>query len=122
MLNEEWKVHLIQLSLLFADTVNCNSSIMASEEADVLLVGGGPVGLTIAAELSYRGIKTILIEKKLTTTARAKAFQITARSMEQYRRLGLQAHIEEVSYPRDQKVYFAIATSATGPMICKQAL
>ena len=95
---------------------------MASEEADILVIGGGPIGLTIAAELSYRGIKTILIEKKATTTALAKALQISARSMEQYRRLGLQAHIEEVSYPRDLKLTFTIASSATGPMMSKQTL
>ena len=95
---------------------------MASEEADVLVIGGGPVGLTIAAELSYRGVKTILIEKKATTTALAKALQISARSMEQYRRLGLQPHIEEVSYPRDLKLTFSIATSATGPIMSKETL
>ena len=95
---------------------------MASEEADVLVIGGGPVGLTLAAELSYRRVKTILIEKKHTTTTFAKALQVSARSMEQYRRLGLQARIEEASYPRDQKLTFTIATSATGPIMSKQTL
>ena len=42
--------------------------------------------------------------------------------MEQYHRLGLQAHVEEVSYPRDQKVSFTIATSAVGPMMSKETL
>ena len=116
------KVRFIQLSLLSADTVNYSSSVMTSEEADILVVGGGPIGLTLAAELSYRGIKTILVEKKPTTTALAKALHITARSTEQYRRLGLQAHIEEVSYPRDQKISFLITKSATGPMIFEETL
>ena len=95
---------------------------MASEEADILVIGGGPIGLTIAAELSYRGIKTILIEKKPTTTALAKALHITARSMEHCRRLGIQAHIEEASYPRDQNISFLITKSATGPMISEETL
>ena len=96
--------------------------LMAAEEADILVVGGGPVGLTMAAELSYRGIKNILVEKKTTTSVIAKAILITARSMEQYRRLGLQASIEEVSYPRDQKICFTIATSGTGPVISEETL
>ena len=108
----------LQLSLLSVDS----SSVMADEEADVLVIGGGPVGLTMAAELSYRGIKNILVEKKPTISVIAKAVHVTARTMEQYRRLGLQASIEEVSYPREQKICFAIATSATGPMISEETL
>ena len=90
---------------------------MAAEEADVLVLGGGPVGLTMAAELSYRGMKNILVEMRPTTSIPAKACPITSRSMEQFRRLGLQAHVEEVSYPRDQGVCVAICTTATGPMM-----
>ena len=52
------------MSVLSADTVKCSSSVMAAEEADILVIGGGPVGLTMAAELSYRGIKNILVENK----------------------------------------------------------
>ena len=96
---------------------------MATEEADVLVIGGGPVGLTLVAELSYRGIKTILIEMRPTTSIPAKACAITSRTMEQFRRLGLQAHIEKVSsYPRDQEVCVAICTSATGPTMFSTSL
>ena len=98
-----------------------NSSVMATEEADVLVIGGGPVGLTMAMELSYHGIKTILIEKKPTTTTLAKAISVTSRSMEQFRRLGLQENIEEASYPRDLRVHFAVSTSALGPMVFSMA-
>ena len=51
------------------------------EETDVLVVGGGPVGLAMAAELSHRGIKTILVEKKPTTSDLAKAVANISRSM-----------------------------------------
>ena len=90
---------------------------MATEEADVLVIGGGPVGLAMATELSYRGLKTILIEKKQTTTTLVKALALTSRSMEQFRRLGLQENIEEASYPRDLKPAFSFSTSAVGPVV-----
>lgn len=71
------------------------------EEAEVLVIGGGPVGLTMAAELSYRGIKTFLLEKKATTSDLAKAVALNSRTMEHFRRLGLQEKLQDSSYPPD---------------------
>ena len=81
------------------------------EETDVLVIGGGPVGLAMAAELSYRGINTILIEKKPTTSDLAKAVAINARSMEIFRRMGLQEKLQNASYPPHFEINFTIATS-----------
>lgn len=85
-----------------------------AEEADVLVVGGGAVGLTMAAELSYRGIKAIVIEKNPTTSTLAKAVALNSRTMEHYRRLGLQEQIQEASYPRDLEINLLVSTNAVG--------
>ena len=74
---------------------------MTTEETEVLVIGGGPVGLTMAAELSYRGIKTILLEKKTTTSDLAKAVALNSRTMEHFRRLGLQEKLHDSAYPAD---------------------
>lgn len=34
----------------------------------VLIVGGGPVGLMVAVVLAHYGIKSVLLERNLTTT------------------------------------------------------
>ena len=81
------------------------------EETDVIVVGGGPVGLAMAAELSYRGIKTILIEKKPTTSDLAKAVAINSRSMEHFRRVGLQEKLQDASFPRDMAINITFATN-----------
>ena len=81
------------------------------EETDVIVIGGGPVGLAMAAELSYRGIKTILIEKKPTTSDLAKAVAINSRSMEHFRRIGLQEKLQDASYPRDMAINITFATN-----------
>lgn len=86
--------------------------IMASEKADVLIVGGGPVGLTLAAELSYHGIDTILIEKKSTTSDSPKAVLLSTRSMEHFRRMGIEKKIQEASYPRDFPFSLMFGTGA----------
>ena len=63
---------------------------MSEREADVIIVGGGPVGLTLAAELSFRGMSAVVLERKKTTSNSPKALLINSRSVEHFRRLGLQ--------------------------------
>ena len=72
------------------------------------------MGLTMAAELSYRGIKSILVEENPTTSVLAKAVNVSARTMEHYRRLGLREKIQDASYPRDISFNAAVQTGAVG--------
>lgn len=85
-----------------------------SEEADVLIVGGGPVGLTLAADLSFREVSTILLERNPTTSNNPKAFSLGSRSMEHFRRIGLEKKIQDAAYPRDWLVCFSLSTSLVG--------
>ena len=87
---------------------------MAMEDADVVVVGGGPVGLTMAAELNYRGIKTVLLERKHSTTILSKALGLTSRTMEHYRRLGLEETVQAASLPRDLPFSLNMTTKAVG--------
>src|SRR5580704_3511489 len=53
----------------------------------VLIAGGGPVGMTLACELSRRGIECMLVERNATTTRYPKMDITNARSMELFRLL-----------------------------------
>jgi 2-polyprenyl-6-methoxyphenol hydroxylase-like FAD-dependent oxidoreductase len=59
------------------------------KEVQVLIAGGGPVGMTLARDLTRRGITCMLVERNLTTTRRPKMDITNARSMELFRRLAL---------------------------------
>jgi 2-polyprenyl-6-methoxyphenol hydroxylase-like FAD-dependent oxidoreductase len=81
----------------------------------VLIVGGGPVGLTLALDLAWRGIDVVVAERRpADAPSSAKCGQISARSMEVFRRLGLAHKLREVGLPADYPNDVVSATSVTG--------
>ncbi|TWT13847.1 FAD-dependent monooxygenase [Reyranella sp. CPCC 100927] len=65
----------------------------------VLIVGGGPVGLTASYLLSRQGIRSLLVERHPGTAVHPKARAINARTMEIYRQHGLEAAIRAAGLP-----------------------
>ena len=58
-------------------------------KTDVLIVGAGPTGLALAAQLIRHGVDFIIIDKKETTTPHSKAIGVQARTLEIYEQFGL---------------------------------
>ena len=58
----------------------------------ILVIGAGPVGLTMAAELARHGASFRIIDKKKTTTDKSKALVVHARTMEIFEDMGIIAH------------------------------
>jgi len=63
----------------------------ADNSAQVLIVGAGPVGQLAALLLSYHGIGSMLIDKRLTTLSAPKAHAINARTLEICESIGVSA-------------------------------
>ena len=81
----------------------------------VLIVGGGPVGLTLAMDLAWRGIDVIVAERRPPNDPpNVKCGQIGARSMEIFRRLGLADKLRGIGLPADYPNDIVSATSVTG--------
>ena len=57
----------------------------------VLIVGGGPVGLTASLLLSRRGTASLLVERHPGTAVHPKARGINARTMEIFRQQDVEA-------------------------------
>ncbi|MDP9182226.1 MAG: FAD-dependent monooxygenase [Actinomycetota bacterium] len=66
---------------------------------DVLVIGGGPVGLTAAALLGDLGVETLLVDRKPSTSSHPRAFGIHPRTMEVWRRLGVADEVRSHAVP-----------------------
>ena len=66
--------------------MNCGADMC---ECDVVVVGGGPVGLLTACLLADRGLRVTILEKRPGPTTRTMAIGVTPPSLEILRGIGL---------------------------------
>jgi 2-polyprenyl-6-methoxyphenol hydroxylase-like FAD-dependent oxidoreductase len=59
-------------------------SMQTSFDTDVVIIGGGPVGLGLAIELGQRGIRCILVERHTQTQPIPRGQNLTQRTMEHF--------------------------------------
>ncbi|MEP9380740.1 FAD-dependent monooxygenase [Nocardioides cheoyonin] len=71
------------------------------DSTQVLIVGGGPVGMGLALDLGRRGIACILVEKRREPMFLPKMEQCRPRTMEIYRRLGIADRVRRAGYPAE---------------------
>ncbi len=84
-------------------------------DSDVVIVGAGPTGLTLAIELGRRGVRCTLIEQKERPAFLPKMERINARSMEIYRRMGLAQKIRGAGLRPDCPMDVYIVLALTEP-------
>jgi len=84
-------------------------------DADVIIVGAGPVGITAAMDLDARGVPVILVEeRRFLEPPSVKCNHVAARTMEQFRRLGVAAQVRAAGLPADYPHDVAFRTALTG--------
>ena len=82
---------------------------------DVLIIGAGPVGLTLAMDLATRGVQVTIVEQRARHgNRRVKCNHISARSMEIFRRLGVAQALRNNGLPPDHPNDCAFRTTVTG--------
>lgn len=83
--------------------------------ADVLIVGAGPVGLTLAMDLSRRGVSVLVAETRHRgEPPNVKCNHVSARSMEVFRFLGVAQAVRDAGLPADHPNDVAYRTATTG--------
>ncbi|MDB5032153.1 FAD-dependent monooxygenase [Mucilaginibacter sp.] len=63
--------------------------LITRQHTKVLIVGAGPSGLMMAAQLLRHGVQPIIIDSKQGPTDQSKALAVQARSLEIYRQMGI---------------------------------
>ena len=96
-------------------------------DTPVLIVGGGPIGLTLALDLAWRGVECVVVERRAPgEPPLPKCNHVAARSMEIYRRLGVAQDLRDNGLPADYTNDVSYRTSFTGqeltriPIPCRQ--
>jgi 2-polyprenyl-6-methoxyphenol hydroxylase-like FAD-dependent oxidoreductase len=95
---------------------------MSEEEAQsgpdhdlpVVIVGAGPVGMFLALDLAWRGVRSLLVERDLEPRRDPKGNTHNARTMEHYRRLGIADDIRRLGLPAAQSTDVIYVTRLDG--------
>ena len=90
-------------------------------DAEVIVVGAGPVGLTLALDLGRRGIRTMLVERRLEPLRLPKMERTNPRSMEIYRRLGVAGQIRAQGLAPDKSMDTYMVASLARPPLARLA-
>lgn len=91
-----------------------NQSARATRHVSVLIVGGGPVGLSLAGELGWRGITCELVEQGDGTISTPKMNEVNTRTMEFCRRWGIAKAVRNCPFPADHSLDVVFVTSLSG--------
>ena len=68
-------------------------------DTDVLVVGAGPTGLMMAAQLEQRGVRAMIIDRHAGPARETRALGVQARTLEIYSHLGIAARALELGKP-----------------------
>jgi 2-polyprenyl-6-methoxyphenol hydroxylase-like FAD-dependent oxidoreductase len=83
-----------------------NSSVsspgLGGFDTDVLVVGAGPTGLTLAASLLARGVRTVVIDRQAEGANTSRAAVVHARTLEVLEPLGVAGRLVERGIPARQ--------------------
>jgi 2-polyprenyl-6-methoxyphenol hydroxylase-like FAD-dependent oxidoreductase len=87
-------------------------------EIPVIIAGGGPVGLTLAMDLGWRGVPCLLFEERVSAEPpNPKCNTTNARSMEHFRRLGCADRLRAAGLPANHPTHVVYVTRVNGYLL-----
>jgi len=87
-------------------------------DADVVIIGAGPVGLSAAMALDAQGVSTIIVEERpYLRPPSVKSNHVSSRTMEAFRRLGVARKVRDAGLPPDYPNDVSFRTTLVGEEI-----
>ena len=83
-------------------------------ETSVLVIGAGPVGLSMALELGLRGQEVLVLEAGDGTVDHPRAGGLSIRTMEFCRRWGILDEVRGCGFPEDYPLDIVFSTGLQG--------
>lgn len=90
-------------------------------QVDVLVIGGGPCGLSASIALSRQGISSLLVERHEGTAPHPKALHLSTRTMEVFRAWGIADDIRSLALPLSDHGLF-LGRSLSDPAYTRHAI
>lgn len=91
-----------------------------TQQTQVLIVGAGPVGLTLALDLARRGVACTMVEMRSHDAPPSpKCNHVSARTMETFRQLGIVEQVRNAGLPPDYPNDVAYRLWFTGPELSR---
>jgi 2-polyprenyl-6-methoxyphenol hydroxylase-like FAD-dependent oxidoreductase len=89
-------------------------------DVPVLILGGGPVGMSTALGLRHLGVECMLVERHASTLDFPKGRRVTTRTVEILRQWGLEGAVSEVSLTPGESLFVFEGETLLGPDFRRQ--
>lgn len=91
-------------------------------DTQILIVGGGSVGLSLSAELAHHGVDNLVVEELQDVNPHPRANAVACRTMEYYRRWGIADALVDAGIPPENPADYYWISSLAGREIHRLSL
>jgi 2-polyprenyl-6-methoxyphenol hydroxylase-like FAD-dependent oxidoreductase len=91
--------------------------IAATIETPIVIVGAGPIGLSLAMELGWRGVGCTILDEGDGTVELSRGGMVSIRTMEYWRRWGIADRVARAGFPQDYALNMVYCTSLSGYLL-----
>src|SRR6202034_353671 len=97
--------------------VGARPHLVTSIDTPVLIIGAGPIGLSVALDLGWRGVACTIVDQADGFIDLPRGAMVSVRIMEYCRRWGIAQQVKSAGFPQDFKLDMVYCTSLAGYLL-----